>query len=104
MFGNIMEKMREAKIQMEEIKKKLATMVVVAYSENELISVSANGNKEITDVMIQPEYLEVADIEMLKEDILTTTNRALQMANELNEREMKSVAQGMMPGGLDFPL
>ena len=65
------------------------------------ITVVANGNKKITEVVIPKEVYESADNEEIAELLVLATNKALESAEGVFESEMRGMAGGLM-GGLGF--
>jgi nucleoid-associated protein EbfC len=96
MFGDLMSKMNEARIQMDAAKKKLDSITVEGYSNNKKVIVTSTGNKKIIDISIAQELLN--DKEELEDSLLIAFNKALEAAEAISEKEMKNVASGMMPG------
>ena len=97
MFGdlkNMMGKLHEAQLQAEQIKKKLDN-VHLRESDGE-ITITITGNREIKDVEVPDALLE--DKEELQDKLVLALNRAIKKANETHEKEMQSLAKGMMPG------
>ncbi len=96
MFGDIkgmMEKLQEAKQQTEEVKKRLNNLHIKEESED--ISILITGNREIIDVLVADSLLE--DKDELQDKLVLALNRAIKKADETHEREMQSVAKGMLP-------
>jgi len=89
-----MGKLQEMKQQMDNIKNKLETIHVIGESQG--VVVKANGNRKVLSIFVPKEI--VGDKEMIEELVLTATNRALDEAEKVNEREMQSAAMGIMPG------
>lgn len=90
----MMGKLHEAQQQAEEVKKKLDD-VQLRESDGE-ITIIITGNREIKDVEVSEALLE--DKEELQDKLVLALNRAIKKADEAHEREMQSVAKGMMPG------
>jgi len=96
MFGDFMNKMQEAQKQMEVIKKRLEGVYVEGVAENGLVKVTANANKKIINISISNEILN--DKEAVEDLLIVAINKALEKAENVNNSEMGSVAQGMIPG------
>jgi hypothetical protein len=98
MFGDLMGKMQEAQKQMEALKSRLNDVYVDAESNGGIIKVTANGNKKITDITIDSDYITTCDKDELEDLLIIAVNRAIEKAEKVNESEMQGVARGMMPG------
>jgi DNA-binding YbaB/EbfC family protein len=97
MFGNLndmMGKMQEAQKQAEEIKQRLNNVYVK--EESPEISITVNGNRVIKDIEINEILLE--DVEELQDKLILALNKALEKANQLNEKEMQGAVKGIIPG------
>ena len=94
---NMMGKLQEMNQKAEEIKLKLDTIIIDVEGAGGDIKISITGNREIKSLTIAP-ALQHGDKEELEEQLTVTINKALFKANELNEREMKQIASGMLPG------
>lgn len=97
MFGDLkgmMDKLQDARQQTEEIKKRLNDLQIKEESED--ISIIISGNRQIIDVVVADSLLE--DKDELQDKLVLVLNRAIKKADETHEREMQSVAKGMLPG------
>lgn len=92
MFG--LDKLMAMKKQAEEIKERLNNITVEGDAEGGKIKIFSNGNRKITGVRIDPEWLKGAESEEVEDLIVTACNRALENAEKLSESEMR----GMIPG------
>ncbi len=96
MFGDMMNKLQGMQQQIEEIKKRLETITVQGEAEG--IVVKINGNRKIQDISIPEDFMD--DKEALEDLLITATNRAIELASNLNDTEMASSAKGILP---NFP-
>lgn len=94
-----MKQLQQMKEQMDAAKERLNHISVKGECQG--ITVVANGNKKITDVVIPKEVYANADNEEIAELLVMATNNALQNAENVFESEMKGMAGGLM-GGLGF--
>lgn len=93
MFGKLQEMQQKA----EESKKKLDQISVQGEAGGNLVIVELTGNKTMKSLTINTELSQM-DKEDL-EDLLTVAfNRALEAAEEVNQKEMQSSAKGLFPG------
>jgi len=93
-----MKQLQQMKEQMDAAKERLNHVSVKGECQG--ITVVANGNKKIIEVVI-PQSLGNADREELAELIVNATNKALENAESVFESEMRGMAGGLM-GGLGF--
>jgi DNA-binding protein YbaB len=98
MFGGLKEKINQGK---EELTVRMKDTYVRAHSPSKLISVVANGNKEIIDIQIDDEIYE--DKEQFEDELIITLNKSLELAEVLFQDELKTVMKANMPSipGLD---
>lgn len=94
MFGNMEEKQ-------QEMRKRLANITVSGVAGDGAVSVSANGNREITNVSIDKASVDPEDLEQLQDLIVVATNRALEAAAVAEAQEAENLLKDMMPPGLD---
>ena len=93
-----MKQLQQMKEQMDAAKERLNHISVKGECQG--ITVVANGNKKILEVVI-PESMENSDREELGELIVIATNKAIENAEGVFESEMRGMAGGLM-GGLGF--
>lgn len=93
MLDQLMSQMQE---QTKEVEKKLDSIVVTGEAENGLVKVSSTGNKRIVNIEISDEI--AGDKEAIEDLVIVAVNRAIKKAEEVHEKEMGSIAQGMLPG------
>lgn len=92
------DKLMQAQQKAEEIKKRLETISVFGEVESGMIKVVANANKQIQEIVIDPEFLKLADKEELEELLVTAINKALTQADQISRSEMQAVTQDMLGG------
>lgn len=96
MFGDM-------EAQQKAMREKLAEVIVEAEAGDGAIKVSANANREITNISVNPDWLKGAEAEELEDLLLVAINRALQSAQEKEAAETQQLLQNMLPPGMgDF--
>lgn len=96
MFGDM-------EAQQKAMREKLAEVIVEAEAGDGAIKVSANANREITNISVNPDWLKGAEVEELEDLLLVAINRALQSAQEKEAAETQQLLQNMLPPGMgDF--
>ena len=93
LFGNVQQ-------QQEEMKKKLATISVVAEAGDGAVKVTANANREILDISIDKSKLDWEDLEQVQDLVLTAVNNALEKATIEEQAEAQKMLQQMIPPGM----
>jgi DNA-binding YbaB/EbfC family protein len=98
MFDKILAAQQKA----AEVKARLNDITVTGSAGGGVVVVTANANKQILSVKINPIVLNEGDIEMLEDVILTATNQALEQAENISQTEMAAMTRDMLGsmGGL----
>ena len=95
MFGDLLGNMEEKQNAMRE---KLSTVFVEA--ETGGIKVTANANREITNIAINKEEIDLEDMEQLEDLLTVTVNKVLEKAANREARETQEMMKDMMPPGM----
>ncbi len=101
MRGNMNQMMKQVKkmqAQMEKAQEELKEKTVEATAGGGMVTVTANGHKEIIDIKINQEVVDPDDVEMLQDLVLAAVNDALKQVDELVAKDM-----GKFTGGLNIP-
>ncbi len=98
----MMGKIKETQQKVEETKKRLDSVLIDERSSDNLIEVTLTANRKITNISIDDSLL--ADKEMLEDYLITTLNKAIEKATNVNETELGAVAKEGMPNipGMDM--
>ncbi len=94
------QKMQE---EMQKVQSQLGNITVSEEAGGGMIKATANGNKEIISVTIDPQVINPDEREILEDLVVAAVNKALQSANKLAEEEMAKVTKGMLPPGMNIP-
>lgn len=98
-MNNMMRQVQKMQKQMAEAQEKLKDEVVEGTAGGGVVSVKVNGHKQVTDVTIDPEAVDVDDIEMLEDLVLAAMNDALTKTDELVNKRLGKFTQGLnLPG------
>lgn len=92
------DKLFEAQQKAEEIKKRLDSIYVTGEAEGGMIRVVANGNKHISEITIDPEFIKTADKEELEELLIVAVNKAVEQAEQVSQTEMQAATRDMFGG------
>lgn len=105
MFGDIMGmmgKIKETQQKIEATKQRLNSVLVDEKSNDGLLEITMTANREIKNLHIADELLQ--DKEMLEDYLITTLNKVITKATNINEAELAAVAKEGMPNipGMDL--
>lgn len=99
-MGNMMKQMQKMQKKMMKAQDELHEMVFEASAGGGMVTVIANGKKEITDVKIEEDVVDPDDVEMLQDLIIAATNDVLNQIDEKTNETMGQFTKGMnLPGG-----
>jgi len=91
--------------QMQEgLQKQVETVLVEASAGGGMVTVKMNGQKQLTDIHIDPEVFSGKDQELLQDLVRAAVNEASRRVDEELTNQMKSLTGGI-PGmaGLKIP-
>lgn len=107
MFGNkaqMQNMLKKAKKMQEELQKKqeeLKKQTVDVSVGGGAVSLTMNGEKQITALKIAKDAIDPEDPEMLEDLIATAVNEAGKKADEMVQKSMSQVTGGLgLPGGM----
>jgi len=88
----------------ERLQQEVETLQVEASAGAGMVTVKMNGQKQVTEVRIEPEVFAGKDAELLQDLIRAAVNEASRRVDEELSNQLKSLA-GNMPGivGLKIP-
>jgi DNA-binding YbaB/EbfC family protein len=88
----------------ENLEKRIGELSVEATAGGGMVSVKMNGQKQLTEVRIEPEVFKSKDQEMLQELFLAAVNEATRRVDEELSKQVKDITGGV-PGimGLKIP-
>jgi DNA-binding YbaB/EbfC family protein len=94
------QKMQE---EMQKVQSELGNLTVSEEAGGGMIKATANGNREIISVEIDPQVIQREEKEILEDLVVAAVNKALSSAAKLAEEEMAKVTKGMLPPGINIP-
>ncbi|GGP11499.1 MULTISPECIES: YbaB/EbfC family nucleoid-associated protein [Oceanobacillus] len=98
-MNNMMKQMQKMQKKMMKAQDELHEMSFEATAGGGMVTVRANGKKEIVDVEIKEEVVDPDDIEMLQDLIVAATNDVLNQIDEKTNATMGQFTKGLnMPG------
>lgn len=95
MFGDLMGNMQE---KQEALQKKLKTIQVQHTADGFIID--CNAAKEVLNIEVPSEMMNESRKEELQDMLIVHINRALELAEEAQQKESESMLNDLLPGGL----
>ena len=97
MFGDLFGDMQE---KQEAIREELSEIQLEAEAGDGAIKVVVNANREIINISINQEKLDMADTEQLEDLLTVAVNRALELAQAKEMEMTQNMIKDMLPPGL----
>ncbi len=97
-MSNVVKQAQKMQEEMERVQAELEDKTVEATSGGGMVTVTANGKKEILSIKIQPEAVDPDDVETLEDLVLVAVNDAIKQADD-----MMAEGMGAVTGGLSIP-
>ncbi|WNB94055.1 YbaB/EbfC family nucleoid-associated protein [Bacillus sp. NEB1478] len=99
-MNNMMKQMQKMQRDMAKAQEELKDKVIEGTAGGGMVTVKANGHKEIIDIVIKEEVVDPDDIDMLQDLVLAATNDALKKVDELVSQDMGKFTKGLNVPGL----
>jgi nucleoid-associated protein EbfC len=98
--NKMMQQVQQLQAQMEKAQEELANETVEASAGGGMVTVTATGALQITEIKISPEAIDPDDPELLADMVLAAVNEALRSAQSLQQSKLGGMAD---LGGLGLP-
>ena len=99
----MLKQVQKMQAEMQKVQGELGNLTVTEEAGGGMIKATANGNREIISVEIDPQVIDKDDKEILEDLVVAAVNKALTSAAKLAEEEMAKVTKGMIPPGMNIP-
>ena len=97
----MLKQLQQMQARMAKVQEELGSKTVTGTAGGGVVEVVANGHQKVLSVMVKPEVVDPADVEMLQDLVLSAVNDAMDKARELASKEMGALTAGMgLPPGL----
>jgi len=100
-MNQMLKQVQQMQAEMVRLQAEAAAEVVEASAGGGMVTVKANGAREIVSVEIKPEAIDAADPEMLEDLVVAATNEALRAADRMLQAKLGSVMGGL--GDMHLP-
>ena len=97
-MGAMMKQAQKMQVELARAQEEIKDMTFEASAGGGMVTVKANGKKEILALTIQPEAVDPEDVEMLQDMVMAAVNEVLRQVEETSSQEM-----GKLTGGLNLP-
>tara|TARA_R100001143_G_scaffold63036_1_gene68204 strand:+ start:1561 stop:1908 length:348 start_codon:yes stop_codon:yes gene_type:complete len=95
MFGKI----SNMQAKMKEVQDRLSEVIVEAEAGGGMVTVKANGKREIISILLDKDVIDPDDKEMIEDLVVAGVNKALEKAEEAAKQKMQEVYKDILPGG-----
>ena len=100
-MSKMMKQLQKAQAEMSRLQEDLAQRTVESSSGGGAVRVTANGQKQLVSLQIDPEAIDPDNREMLEDMIIAAVNEAFNRVDEMVSSEMQKVTGGMnLPPGM----
>ncbi len=99
----MLKQVQKMQAEMQRVQSELVNMTVSEEAGGGMIKATANGNKELISIEIDPQVINSEEKEILEDLVVAAVNKALQAAAKMAEDELAKVTKGMIPPGLNIP-
>ncbi|MCK6255096.1 YbaB/EbfC family nucleoid-associated protein [Fictibacillus sp. WQ 8-8] len=99
-MNNMMKQMQKMQKEMAKAQEDLKDKKAEGTAGGGMVTVIANGHKEVLEVNIKEDVVDPEDIEMLQDLVLAATNDALKKVDELVNQDMGKFTKGLNIPGL----
>ena len=100
----MMGKVKEAQEKMKEAQAELAGITAEGSSGGDMVTVTANGLKQVLKIEIDDLVAEGGDKQMMSDLIVAATNNALDNVSVLAQEHLQKATEGMLPNIPGFDL
>jgi nucleoid-associated protein EbfC len=100
-MNKLLQQAQQMQEQVAKAQEELANQTVEASAGGGMVTVTATGNLQITEIKIAKEAIDPDDPDMLADMVLAAVNEALRSAQGLMESRLGGMMGGL--GGLGLP-
>ena len=99
----MMKQVQKMQEEMQRVQGELGNLTVSEEAGGGMIKATANGNREIISLEIDPQVINKEEKEILEDLVVAAVNKANSSAAKMAEEEMAKVTKGMIPPGMNIP-
>lgn len=98
MFGDMFGQVEE---QQKALKEKLGKITVEGIAGDGAITVTSTASREIVNISINKDLLDMEDVEQIEDLVMVAVNRALEKAALKEAEATQGLLKDMLPPGFD---
>lgn len=102
-IGEILKQAQAMQSKMAQMQEDLATVVLTGQSGGGMVQVVVNGKQEVLKVKIDPSVVDVEEIEMLEDLVVSAINDAHRKVQDVTQENMAKLTGGLKIPGLNLP-
>jgi hypothetical protein len=99
-MNDILRQAQQMQRKLNDVQQEVANKTVEASVGGGMITVTVNGNRELTKIDIDPSVVDPNDLEMLQDLILAAVNEGVSKAKKLMDDSVAEVTGGVNIPGL----
>ena len=84
----LMKQAQKMQAEMQKAQEELENAEIEGVAQGDAVKVIMNGKKVVSSVSINPDYVDLDDIEMLEDLIVVALNDGYKKADEMNKQKM----------------
>ncbi len=98
--SNVVKQAQKMQEEMEKVQAEIEEKTVEATAGGGMVTVTANGKKEILSLKINPEAVDPDDVETLEDLVIVAVNDAIKKAEDMMAEGMSAITGGINIPGL----
>lgn len=101
---DLMGKLKEMQSEMERARQRLDDITITAESGGGMVVVTANANRKILKITVDPDIMDRNDKEIMEDLIAAAVNKAMEAAENVAREEIGRVSNNFLPNipGMDM--
>lgn len=98
--GNMMKKIQQMQEDMTRIQEEIEATEYTSSVGGGAVEVTVNGSHEVLSIKMQPDVVDLEDIEMLEDLLISALNESIKKANDAMDQGMEKAKGGLSIPGL----
>ena len=99
----MLKQVQKMQAEMQRVQGELVNLTVSEEAGGGMVKATANGNRELISLEIDPQVINSEEREILEDLIVAAVNKVLSSAAKMAEEELAKVTKGMIPPGMNIP-